>query len=307
MTGFCGALNFKERRVHFSTLKRMCGLCGSGCAYINGEFGILCDIPISESGEIFQPVTVSYNNALYTCAVSGEAVARDVLERYIEEGDGFIHNLCANASVALYDSRCGELMLAQLGNARAMYYTQQDGVLYFSSALRPLFRLFGGCIRISRSALLRRLVDRESDFDGLLCDIVRIGEGQMLLASSLGESLIPFCAPMPDLKVGMCEEKIKIGEIRCFLSERLFEYDYPRLDVECFEAMSKREQKKAERAMDKILADYLEKPHCVLSALGAREISEETEKQKSIPLRLYTKGMLCETAMWFETFNLVIA
>ena len=94
MVGFCGALDFPSRAVDFSNLKRMCGLHSGGCAFINREFGLLCD-SVSETDDIMQPVTVRENNSLYTVAVIMDSAARGleastaraILEGYIEEGD----------------------------------------------------------------------------------------------------------------------------------------------------------------------------------------------------------------------------
>jgi asparagine synthetase B (glutamine-hydrolysing) len=134
---FCGALNFEDRAVSFSDLKKMYGPRRGGTAFVNREIGIICDSDV-------QPLTVSYNSSLYTAAIvsslpiaqSTQNLAQSVLGGYFEEGDSYVRRMDFPFALALYDSRCGELLLSKgaVGD-KALFYTQRDGTVYFASSI----------------------------------------------------------------------------------------------------------------------------------------------------------------------------
>ncbi len=374
MIGFCGALDFERRAVRFSVLKKMCGLHSAGCAFVNREFGILCDGAAGVSDRDMQPVTVSYNNALYTAAVvapnmvrsDGRNMARSVLEGYFEEGEEFLHRLDFPYALALYDGRCGELLLAKghIGD-KALFYTVKDGTLYFSSALRPLFRLYGGCVKVSKKALIRHITGGYGAIPhDLFCDVKTIAPAHSLLCSCFGQSCVPTaCSPY------ICEDgkerasvspaQTKKGNLRYILNQSLFAFDYPQFD--CYmpallpmleqrrksgemsvsisdpisslceeysteraerlgkvwgldvyaqtddrEILSGRDLKKIEKELDIILDEYLSSYSFIIKELEKDGVTDLVRSEKSTPLRIRKKGMLCQCAMWFDSFNLVL-
>jgi len=370
--GFCGALDNSTGLVRFSTVRKMCGLHGYGCAFINKEYGIVCGGSDSHSGEGVQPITVSHNNALYTAAIicdayDGQSVtAEGVLEGYIEEGESFMSTLEFPYALALYDGRCGELMLTKgTRGDKPLFYSSVDGAVYFATSIRSLFRLFGGCVRVRKDALVEHIFGAPEPFpERLFCDIHKLYAGQTLLCSRLGESLVDtplgvYSQTHRAIEVG---EPLKISEtddVRRELTYALFTFDYPQFD--CFMphlASTARERARAgerslafcdafysaspaysseraegfgtslgirltptpaerekkhsrvhramEKQIDGILNEYLERPSCVLHRLVDASSLEAINSEKSIPLRIRRKGMLCQTAMWFESYNLVL-
>ncbi len=373
MFGFCGCLNFERGAVEFSVLKRMCGLHSVGCAFINKEYGVLCDGVADLSESVLQPVTVRYNNSLFTAAVisdrhihAGGSLAQAVLEGYIEEGEEYVRRLDFPYALALYDGRCGELLLAK-GHAgdKPLFYTVKDGAVYFASSLRPLLRLYGGCVRINKRILKKHLEGGYTHLpEGLFCDISSVRAGHSLLCSRLGQSDVPTLRGMyafdsfPDSR-GDVPSLSARADMRRALTDALFAFDYPQFDcympslmeylsaaksrgvshvrvgdptaVLCSEyaaeradrlgtlwdveitsvpapsdASAKKSLKSMEKELDGILGEYIGSHECILRRLTDTESIEAIGEEKSIPLRIRKKGMLCQTAMWFESFNLVL-
>ncbi len=366
-------LDNRTGRVDFLTLRKMSGLHNFGCAFINGEYGIICDGANSILGDAMQPITLSYNNALYTAAIicdtydHSAVTAQGVLEGYVEEGESFIRSLDFPYALALYDGRCGELMLFKSGRGdKPLFYSIIDGTVCFSTSLRSLFRLFGGCVRIRESVLREHIFGELTNIpDKLFCDITPLRSGQMLLCSRLSDSLV-------DTTLGACSDSqwnattaetlriTEVEDVRHCLLETLFCFDYPQFDYlvpylisaaknkkangsdtltffDAFEGvcseyahersarigasigikliglLAEREKKNAralrgmERELDGILSEYLDSPSCVLHKLADTEAIRALDDEKSIPLRIRRKGMLCQTAMWFEAYNLVLS
>ncbi len=258
MVGFCGALDFESRSVKFSVLKKMCGLHSTGCAFINKEFGILCD-----EYEGCEPLTVSYNNALYTAAVvapKGQTMcAQAILQGYFEEGEEYFRSIDFPFALALYDGRCGELTLAKGAEGdKALFYGMKDGVMYFASALRPLIRLYGGCVRVNADVLAGYI---DGDYSGvpdnLFCDIRPLRSNTALVCSSFGHSIVPLelCGYAPKR---CCDEFEQISgkytDMRHFLTEALFAFDYPQFD--CYMPAICRQLEKNSAADIKVLRTY---------------------------------------------------
>ena len=374
MIGFCGALDFEKRAVRFSVLKKMCGLHSSGCAFVNREFGILCDGSIRIPDCDIQPVTVSYNNSLYTAAViapaivreDGSNMARSVLEGYFEEGEEFLHRLDFPYALALYDARCGELMLAKGHTGdKGLFYTVKDGTLYFASALRPLFRLYGGCVRVSKKALARHVTGGYSSIPtDLFCDIRILKPAHSLICSCFGQSCVPTACSSYIGTGRTTQERIspiqaKKADVRYILNQALFAFDYPQFDCympyllpsleeyqkkgehtvyisdaiscDCKEysaeradrlgkvwgldvyflsddkdTPSSRELKKMEKELDDILSEYLSSSSCIIREFDRDGVIDIVKSEKSTPLRIRKKGLLCQCAMWFDSFNLVL-
>lgn len=373
MIGFCGVLDLQKKEVGFSTLRRMCGLHSSGCAFINREFGMLCDDIRGFSESALQPVTVSYNNSLYTAAVVSKTcygagdISRAVLEGYIEEGDGYVHRLDIPYALALYDGSCGELLLSKGSRGdKALFYTRHNGAVYFASALRPLMRLYGGCVRVNKEVLAEFLSGTYSVMPTeLFCDIRPLRAGHSLICSRLGESEIKngdsiYEPSEPEETAAIYPEFIKKTDIRYVLNEALFAFDYPQFD--CFmpsltsllrtvarlgrsrltvavgdgngEALGyyaeraerlgrawgidmeyvtdagaqppSRYLKAVDKELDKLLDAYLAEPSCILHRLVPEDIADRLAAERELPLRIRRKGMLCQTVMWFESFNIVL-
>ncbi len=370
MIGFCGTLDFESRAASFSELKRMCGLHGAGCAFVNGEFGIICDGADVFEESSLRPVTLSYNNALYTAAVisQGQAqyTAQAVLEGYLEEGEEFLHRLTFPYALVLYDSRCGELMLAKgAAGDKALFYTVKDGVLYFASALRPLIRLYGGCVRVNSSALTSYITGTYSPIpENLFCDIKVIKPSSALVCSCFGQACVPLASrEYGRLRGGVGKYAelpiIKKADIRHALTAALFAFDYPQFDcimpsllpyiesvareggrcayicdgslelgapyateraerlgrlwnVELYigqsqsDAMPSKLLKAMEKELDGILYEYKNGKHSILSKPCLADCQAVVAEQKDAQLRIRQKALLCQCAMWFDSFNLVI-
>ena len=247
MTNLCGALDFNNRAVDFSTLRKIRATRGGGCAFINNEFGVLCDGNIQDENEAMQPVTVRYNNSLYTAAIIMDNAARGleastaqaVLEGYFEEGEDYFRRLDFSFALALYDGRCGELLLRKgYRGDKPLFYTVKEGTLYFSSSIRSLIRLYGGCVKISKQALSSYILAEHSAFPtGLFKDIRSVPSGGALICSALGQSLVLSNGAHSFLSEGAEYELShtpynKKTDIRRILSETLFAFGYPQFD--CF-------------------------------------------------------------------------
>lgn len=371
MFGFCGALDLVGNAVSFSTLRRMSGLHGAGCAFVKEGFGIICDCLGKQT---LQPVTLSYNGYLYTAAVSASAsmctengeAAQGILEGYFELGEDFITDLDFPYALALYDGRRGELLLAKGHSGdKALFYTVHEGTLYFASSLRPLIRLYGGCARVSERILLSYLTgDYRAMPQELFCDIHPIRQGQSLFCSRLGYGIIPtpcgahMCGTT-EKTPSFASELSRKTDMRRVLTDALFAFGYPQFD--CFmpsllprlqtqrenkatkiyfcDALktlygdyaaeraerlgefigaelysvtsekslpSKKELKFIEAELDKILEEYLSKPQGMFLRLTEHGIADVIREQSDLPLRIRQKGMLIQSAMWFDTYNIVL-
>lgn len=371
MIGFCGALALGENPVSFSALKRMSGLHGAGCAFIKDGFGILCDCAGEQT---LQPVTLSYNGYLYTAAAVAPArvcpddgrVAQGILEGYFELGEEFINGLDFSYALALYDGRRGELLLAKGHRGdKALFYTVREGTLYFASSVRPLIRLYGGCVYVSEKVLLSHLTGNYHEMpQELFGDIHPIRQGQSLFCSRLGYGIIP--TPCGAYAYGATQkapehipELSKKTDMRRVLTDALFAFGYPQFDClipsllsylrtrqengareVCFyDALktdygayaaeraerlgelvgaelypvasekslpSKKELKFIDAELDSILEEYLSAPHGMFLKLLSHGIADVIKEQSNLPLRIRQKGMLVQSAMWFDTYNAVL-
>ena len=363
---FCGALNFDKRSVSFCELRKMYGPRRGGTAFINREIGIICD------GEA-QPLTVSYNGSLYTAAIStcspvarsGGDAAQAVLQGYFEEGEAYVRRMDFPFALALYDSRCGELLLSKgaMGD-RALFYTQRDGTLYFASSIKPLIRLLGGCLRINKAVLQRHLCGEYGALpEGLFCDLTPIRPDNSLLCSCFGHARVPTVGSVAPSAVerrdGEYSELFRGDvDVRRALNEALYAFDYPQFDcympylnallseahgagkrellvcdpmtdiceryaVERTDRLAQlwklsvrtcacensklpsRYLKRMEREIDAILDEYMSDEGCIIGALDG-ECREHILNEKSTPLRIRKKGMLAQSAMWSEIFNIIL-
>lgn len=373
MIGFCGALDFEKNRVDFATLKKMCGIHGAGCAFINREFGILCSSDGSFEDNSLQPVTLRYNGSLYTAATvvpqsmryEQGNTAQAVLEGYLEVGEEFIQRLDFPYALALYDGRRAELLIAK-GHEGDMplFYTVRDGTLYFASSLRPLIRLYGGCVRISGKALLSHVMGDCTPFpEGLFADISSVKRGQGLFCSRLTRDTVPTpCGVYPfcdrEKLSGYMPEYVKKNDMKRILTDALFAFNYPQFDClmpsllpyisqmkevgakeicvedplkdtypEYSEERSRRlgeilnvdirtvsaerqtqgarELRSIDRALDGLLDEYISSKRFPSHVLG-NGVIETVKECRSLPLRIRGKGMLIQTAMWFDVFNLIV-
>ncbi|MBQ9112845.1 MAG: hypothetical protein IJY08_04615 [Clostridia bacterium] len=372
MIGFCGALDFERGAVSFSMLKKMCGLHGAGCAFVGREYGILCDGERNFSGDVM-PFTARYNKSLYTAAIIADAhgrgktgLSQSLVEGYLEEGEEYIHRLEFSYALALYDGRCGELLLAKGHRGdKPLFYTVWDKTVYFASAIRPLMRLWGGCVRVSKKVLIAHIDgDCGSLPDGLFCDIKPVRAGHSIICSRFGQSDV---ATLPgvythDVMMSQAGEIPSANckkDIRRALTDALFAFDYPQFDCYMPSFMAHLENAKARRlrsvclqdatlgldeeyaaeraerlgkaaeisvspvatgsdplstrvlkAMDKeldrILSEYRSDPTSILNDLFGQEYFDELNEQKGLRSRIRKKGMLCQTAMWFDSFNIVL-
>ncbi len=367
MIGFCGAVDLCGGEVSFSALRRMCGSRTTGCAFINGAFGLICDGGFDESQ--LQPVTLSYNDRLYTAAAICETpdgengrIAQAALEGYIEEGEDFIRRFDFPYALALYDGRCGELLLTKghLGDV-PLFFCARDGKAYFSTSLFAFFRLFGGAVRVSRQALVAHIEGKMSAMPSALfpnIDYVKAGQG--ILCSRLGVSHYvgtqrAYVYEPKRVVTGDIPPKAPKGQMRKYLSDALYAFGYPQFDcympalmsyltakaacgsvrVEdptlmadkaysaeraqrlgraagvrtvCVRGMaggvSKLQLKAMEKEIDATLLPYLDANGGVLRVISSAV--SHANGEKDIAARIRKKGMLAQTAMWFESFDLVL-
>ena len=371
MITFCGALNFEGGIRSFSDLQRMRTERGAGCAFINGEYAVLC---YGESGEsaFSQPVTVKHNGALYTAVIiadsevlyEAEGLAASVLTGCIEEGEEYLKRLDFGFSLAIYDGKCGELLLLRSGGgANALFYVVRDNGIYFSSSLFCLMRLYGGCVRIESEALRKYITGDHSPLPrGLFKDILPIKAGEGILCTRWGINKVYMnegvCIPKYEAECEALEYTAK-ADIRRALTDSLFAFGYPQFDftmpallrridearargerkiyleepmlceneryfserneglcrtlgVEIVSArcekrtVSARALKGMDKALDAILKDLLSDSACVLHRLGT-DILDNAEKERDIALKIRKKALLCQCALWFEKFNVVLA
>ena len=362
--GFGGILNDRTGSVDFGVLRRACAPYKSGCAFVNREYGILCN-------DTSQPVILKHNNSIYTAALISDThgeddalTAQSVLEGYIEDGEGFLYGLDFPFSLALYDGRCAELLLIKNERGdKPLFYSESDGVLCFSTSVGALLNMLGGCVRVRKNVLKAHIMGGYSALpDGLFCDVRPLRSGQRLLCSRLGHSLVE--APNKDSGqtqhgIPALAESLKISAsgVREKLTSALFAFGYPQFDhtmpalleyarksrargersaafydvlenteyarernARIGEAegimlssvaaeradVNKRVMKAIEREIDNILAKYLDTPTNIIRSFADGELLEIIENEKSTPLRIRSKGMLCQTAMWFESCNLII-
>lgn len=371
--GFCGEVNFENRRVSFSVLKEMQGHGKDGCAFIDGEIGMLCDCERESFEQTVQPVTLRYNDCLYTAAIISPfsdstdlgSSAQAILEGYIEEGDTFICRLDFSFALALYDSRCGELLLAKGPKGdRALFYTVRDGALFFSTSLRSLIRLYGGCVRVNAKLLTDYLnADTYRPMPmGLFPDITLLRPNHRLICSCFGHTCYPISGGVAIYAEGGKAEEYpeSVGRenIKKSLDEALFAFGYPQFDcympyhqryfsscaargvktvcvcdptrefgVEYAEEridrlgsvwglfaygadaqeqkIPKRDLKRMDRELDSLLDKYISERSCAINALEGISL-DTVKKEKSIALRIRKKGMLCQLAEWFDSFNITL-
>ena len=246
MNGFCGAFNLSRDSVNFSVLRRIRNSQGDGCAFVNKEFGILCDGVLLDVGaEQLQPTTVRYNNALYTSAIIMDKAAVELeastssalLEGYLEEGERYFSRLDFAYALVMYDGRCGELMLRKgYRGDKPLFYTLRDSTLYFSTSLQSILKLYGGCVKVNKKALDRFIFDAAPMRpQNLFYNISFLGVGEMLICSSFGYDVVS-----KDCTVGLVRGNIqrvlphvaytKAVDMGKILTDALFVFGYPQFD-----------------------------------------------------------------------------
>ena len=246
MNGFCGAFNLSRDAVNFSVLRRIRCSQGGGCAFMNNEFGILCDgVPMGKEADRWQPTTVRYNNALYTSAIimdnAGEGIEANtssaLLEGYLEEGERYFNRLDFAYALVMYDGRCGELMLRKgYRGDKPLFYTLRDNTLYFSTSLQSILKLYGGCVKVNKKALDRFIFDAPSPQpQNLFYNISYLGVGEMLICSSFGYDVVRRDGAN-DLSRGEVQRVLphvsyaKDGDMDKILTDALFVFGYPQFD-----------------------------------------------------------------------------
>ena len=242
MVGFCGIFNLGNGRVSFDALRRMNPTRGFGCAFLTRELGLLCS-GMDSSVHSLQPLSLHYNNAPYTAAAvcadspsgeNGGRLARSVIEEYIEEGDCFLRRSGNGFSFCLYDGRCGELML--LRGDVPLFYSIRDDLLYFSTSLPSLLRIFGGCVRVEKKALSSFVCSDYSPLpSGLFRDVTPLERGQCLICTRLGAQAVslPQGLCLPRLST-MPPEPAPFPSELCMdevLNRALLTFGYPQFDV----------------------------------------------------------------------------
>lgn len=368
MNSFCGAFNLSHGSVDFSVLRRIREAQGGGCAFMNNEFGILCDGAL-ESGqtEQCQPTTVKYNNFLYTSAIIMDKAATGLevstsfalLEGYLEEGERYFRRLDFSYALAMYDGRCGELILRKgYRGDKPLFYTLRDNTLYFSTSLQSIIKLYGGCVRVNKNSLDRFIFDTDvSRPPDLFYNIYSLGVGEMLVCSSFGCDVVSRDGAVSNIR-GDIQRVVpyvaytKGSDMHRILTDALFVFGYPQFDC-CMPSLIRgvrmtdkgkaygiddglydeksdyavyraermgmtfgvdvyplaegktRPTLRELRAMDKSLDRLLEESEGELERLFGRCRIDAVKNEKNIPLRIRRKGMMCQTVIWQEHFNVV--
>ena len=242
MVGFCGIFNMGNGRVSFDALRRMNLTRGFGCAFLTRELGLLCS-GMDSAAHSMQPVSLRYNNAPYTAAAvcsdsplgeNGGKLARSVIEAYIEEGDSFLRRSADGFSFCLYDGRCGELMLLR-GNS-PLFYSIRDDLLYFSTSLPSLLRIFGGCVRVDKKALSSFVCSDYSPLpSGLFRDVTSLERGQCLICTRLGAQTVSLpqglCLPRSSAMPPEAPPFPSELSMDTVLDRALMTFGYPQFDV----------------------------------------------------------------------------
>ena len=244
---FCGVLSFDESGAggrNFNELRRICGDCGAGCAYVGEGFSVLYSSDERIFDKPLQPLTVRHNGHLYTAViVSAEypsvntELAEEILRRYFEEGERCVCGMGVPFCAIIYDGRCGELLAYRSeGGDVPLFCAHKDGRIYFSNTLAPLYRLFGGCIRVKTRVLRDYLCgDMRSVPEDLFCDIRVICNGRGMLCTRFGESEVDIHASQYLFNshkslIGIAPPKNYSSDIEADLTEVLFAYGYPQFD-----------------------------------------------------------------------------
>lgn len=244
MGNFCGVLGFDAEKSNFNELRRLCGM-GVGCAYAGNEFSVI----YSGDARVFekppQPVTVRHNGHLYTAVVisaeyphSNTSLAAEILGRYFETGEGCLTHFNIPFAALIYDGRCGELLACRsgVGGAVPLFWAQKGERIYFSTSLFPLYKLFGGCIRVNKRVLGKYLcADIEPSPSDLFFDIRPIGCGRGVLCTRFGESEVDvhasqYFAHKPQALIGVTPPKSCTDRIEEVLRDALFTFGYPQFD-----------------------------------------------------------------------------
>ena len=368
MNGFFGAFNLSHGAVDFSQLRRIRGAQGGGCAFINNEFGILCDgVPEGRESEQWQPTTVKYNNSLYTSAIIMDKAATGLesstacalLEGYLEEGERYFRRLDFSYALALYDGRCGELILRKgYRGDKPLFYTLRDNILYFATSLQSLIKLYGGCVKVNKNMLCNFIFDNPpSQPRSLFYNIFSLGAGEMLICSSFGYDVVTSDGAVSNMRGNLQRvlpyvNYTKSSDIRRILTDTLFLFGYPQFDcympsaiqgihmveqgrtygidealygeypdyavyrAECMGVVfgidvcplaesrarpSQRELRAMDKALDRLLDEYADE----LQRFFSSEQAEAVRNEKNIPLRIRRKGMMYQTVIWQEHFNIV--
>lgn len=370
MNGFCGAFDLSHGAVNFSLLRRIRGSQGGGCAFVNNEFGVLCDGALEgRETEQCQPTTVKYNNALYTSAIIMDkaatgleaSTASALLEGYLEEGERYFQRLDFAYAFVMYDGRCGELILRKgYRGDKPLFYTLRDNTLYFATSLQSIVKLYGGCVKVNKKILDRFILDTPpSQSQNLFYNISSLNAGEMLICSSFGYDVVrKECAV--NLMRGNIQRVLpyvaytKDSDMHKILTDALFVFGHPQFDcympslirgirmadkgraygiddglydeyqdyavyraerigmafgVDVYPLAgaktrpSLRELRAMDKAIDKLLDENAEGLEKVFDCCQIETVKNE----KNIPLRIRRKGMMYQTVIWQEHFNIIFA
>ena len=305
MEYFCGAFDIAGRGVDFSLLHCMNGNKSSGCAYVNGELGIVCGIK-DISPDRIQPITRQMGGNVYTLALlcNGHGdidLAQEVLECYIDGGVDALTRIDQPCALVLYDSRRAELYLLRSAHSRfPIFLVERNTVVYFFTRLLAIYKLCES-VGIKRWALLQYLrTQRSEDAYLMFCDIEVLCEGDGALYTRFGRSNMILESGIENTR---CGEK-KGGaytDIREALTSALFENGYPvSFDVPEGRKLLKRLEAELDRHLYDLRTISKRKSFCAF----ADEILLSLKKEKSTPRRIIAKGMLYQTLVWAEHFNI---
>ena len=244
---FCGVLDLDAEGMggrSFNELRRICGGCGVGCAYVGGELAVIYAGDERLFDKPLQPLTVRHNGHLYTAVIASAEypsanteLASDILGRYFEVGERCVCAMDMPFSAIIYDGRCGELLAYRSdGGDIPLFSAKKDGRIYFSTTLLPLYKLFGGSVRVNTRVLRDYICGgMRSVPEDLFCDI-RVGSrGKGMLCTRFGESEVDIhashylLAPHRSL-IGVAPPKSCPCDVESDLADVLQAYGYPQFD-----------------------------------------------------------------------------
>ena len=113
-----------------------------------------------------------------------------------------------------------------------------------------------------------------------------------------GQDSVCFCDPLMSLDADYATERNeRLG--------RLFDVDVSGVATEMFPP-STRELKNVDKALTPLLEECISQPFGAFASLLDKIPVQELKEEKNIPLRIRRKGMLIQTCMWLQTYNIVL-
>lgn len=305
MDNFCGAFDISGGGVDFSLLCRMNGNHSGGCAYLSGDIGIVCELADISLSSI-QPVIKEMDGDTYTAAIITDTqndieLLCGVIDGYAREG---MSGLCAvdpPHALVLYDTRWAELYLCRSQSSPTpIFLIERDTCVYFFTRFLSIYKLCES-VGINQHFLWRYLRSQiPDDAYAMFCGLEAIECGEGVMYTRFGRSDLAFGVDIEYTK----EDHTRIcakGDIKKELTAALFEHGYP---YPVLPELSHKELKKLDKELDTYLDELLLNYGRKSFYAFVKKERVALKKEKSIPRRVIAKGMLYQTLIWAEHFNI---